>query len=382
MYKVGLIGVGMSGVRFIRAIQYLYETKRLFRLVGIYDKKGYSFMDFSGNDVKLYDSLQEFSQGDYYDLVIIAASENSHFDLLVQLNNLNVKAKKILIEKPLTENLDQLKQVSTLYGNNHIVVHYVERCSEIITKVKNFIEENGLKIRRMTFSWGKNRLYDDRPTTGVTSEIVHPIDLCLYLGDMMEAEVRIVSGNYISSDYSISGNNMLETVDIVLLVNNDVIISGNSSFLLASRRREMTLYLVDEKDHLWMISMYFDYPRWDIDGYIINKINIDGSRNEIINYQTDNGCIPQTLCMTKIVEFLKLVADEISGVQQPLLPHIDHSLSVQRIIEDINKNSESSITGQVFGCNKKMVKKNVQMVNMHFRTLINGEYHEIIDNGF
>lgn len=383
MYKVGLIGTGMSGVRFIRAINYLNETKKIFQLVGVYDKKNEDHLNLNEFNIKVHHSFEEFAQSDDYDLIIVATNESSHYDILCKLKTYMKDIKKIVIEKPLTETLEQSKQVAELYDDDIIIVHYLERCSEVISDIKNYIIENSLTVRRMMFSWGKNRVYDGRPTTGVTSELVHPLDLCLYLADLFEAKVNVISGNYIRSDYSVSGKDILDSVDISILA-DDVMISGSSSFVWPNRRRELTLYLTDKSNELWMIFMYFDQQRWDIDGYTIYKFDSNGNRIEVKKHQTDNNCTPQTICMTKIVTFLECVASELSfgKSEQVQLPHIRQSLQIQKIITDIDSSSSLSAINQIFDCDKKNINKYDSRPILYIQSLKNQQYDEICDKGY
>ncbi|MCL2859096.1 MAG: Gfo/Idh/MocA family oxidoreductase [Oscillospiraceae bacterium] len=383
MYNVGLIGLGMSGIRFIRALNYLHKRDYSFSLVGVYDRNQDNY-DLLKDDVKTYNSLSEFMEKDNYDMVIVSANEEAHYEILMNLKKNLKHCKKYIVEKPLVSNSTELTEISSIFENSEIIVNYVERNSQIIEMVKNYIQSNNLDIIRMHFLWGKCRLYDSRPTIGASSEIVHPLDLCFYLlNTYNNDEINIVQGNYIKSDYSVSGSDILDTIDIAMLVKNEIIISGSSSFLWSNRKREISFYLQPNDksiDVKYIIHMYFDSPRWDIDGYIICKIKSNGEREEVLSYTTSNSDDNETVCINKIIKFLRNVEKELEqNIIIDELHHLEQSYCIQKIMDDIN-NSSTYLSNHIFQCNNENNRYN--NIREYIKSVKDENYNSILDTGY
>ena len=110
VYKIGLIGRGKMG----KAFQGEIKKSNKFNLVKIFSKRDIR---------KKKQNIRKFFRSNIFDLIIITSPVDSHYKYL----NYAMKNKKnIIVEKPLVENLNELKKLSKLNRNfkQKIMIHH------------------------------------------------------------------------------------------------------------------------------------------------------------------------------------------------------------------------------------------------------------------
>jgi len=357
MQRVALIGLGKSGSRLLRALIYRERMYKDIKLAAICDSNSERLktVKLSKIDTQTYTNVDNLLLKDNYDIIIIATNETSHYDILRKIKQYSITFKKVLIEKLLVENFVQASKLSSLYNEEEISVHFVERHSPVVKKFLHWKFINNLRVKRANFLWGKYRLYDHRPTIGVTSEISHPIDLIQVLaGIKSHSPFSILGGNYIHSDFSVSGTRVLDTINVNLKFGEDLVVNGSSSFLWDKRTRKIQLYLSSGDDAVsYMATFIFDTPHWDADSCKIYKVNQSDGKKHLINHWSisQKDIAPDLLCISKIHEFISENIEEVSlGKTSTTLARLSSSCYVQEVLEEINNHSESnSIYTPIYG---------------------------------
>lgn len=348
MYKVALIGFGRAGGRFLRALIYLQRNFGDLKLEAVCDCDKERLRKFKKYGIKSYTGIDQLLEVDDYDIFVVATNEDSHFDIISKIKEKSKKCKKILIEKLLVENIIQANKLKDVCSDSEISVHFVERNSIVVEKLKRWMNDKGVRISRASFFWGKYRLHDHRPTIGVVSEISHPLDLVLMLADINDNEkFKILQGSYISSDYSFFKTNLIDTISVKIKFGENLIVDGNSSFLWDRRERRIILFLSDNSQVKYMASIVFDSPQWDIDTCIISSVGIDSGKKVQIKKiaSRQEGVKSDVLCISKIVKFIQeniyeLKTNKISNN----LVHLSQGIYIQNIIDALEKDSLKNLT--------------------------------------
>jgi predicted dehydrogenase len=180
--RVGVIGTGMMGQRHCR----VYSTLRRAQLVGVCDAN-----PASGNrvarqyDVTFYESLEDLLTN--VDAVTLATPTPSHFDLAMRCLDHGVH---VLIEKPVTETLEQAEKLAQAAEASGLVVQvgHIERFNPTYIELKHVLEGMTLlavDLRRLSPYEGSNKDVDV-----VLDLMIHDIDLAL---DLMGQEPTSVA---------------------------------------------------------------------------------------------------------------------------------------------------------------------------------------------
>ncbi|UJF35535.1 Gfo/Idh/MocA family protein [Paenibacillus hexagrammi] len=355
MYSVGLIGFGSAGSRFMRSIVHRQRTVGDVRLDAVCDTNAERLALFESFPIKTYTDVTAMLAENQFDLLIVATNESSHYNVLCDIHRNHRTCKRILVEKLLVENLSLAEKIRSMFRETDIAVHFVERHSPVLRLLKTWMNEQQVRVSRASFFWGKFRLYDHRPTIGVISEISHPIDLITMLGDIPAGmPFEIMGGSYIFSDFSVSGDQVLDTINVSIKFANDIVVSGNSSFLWSSRRREIQLYLSNESrcvTHL--VTLSFDNPRWDVDSCSIYKVNLPDGKSHLVQQWevTEEDLIEAISCVNKTNLFVNANIEEVSGLGYcEELARLSQSVYIQEIIEAIAGHAnQNKTTTQIFG---------------------------------
>ncbi|MCK4930723.1 MAG: Gfo/Idh/MocA family oxidoreductase [Candidatus Aminicenantes bacterium] len=197
--RVGIIGVGYLGTQHARILSYLEEA----------DLKGVADIDFKkamqiGNrhGVQYYENFEEML--DEIDAGIVATPTSEHFSVSMELLN---KGKSVLVEKPITETIEQAEQLVSYAKKNGMLlqVGHLERFNPAVEAIENMITEpRFIEVQRLgSFS-----------TRGIDVDVVldlmiHDLDIIMSL---IKDEVKVIksSGIHVLSDKIDIANARLE----------------------------------------------------------------------------------------------------------------------------------------------------------------------------
>jgi predicted dehydrogenase len=171
--RVGVIGAGTMGRRHCR----VYSGLRRAQLVGIYDTQPETGRRVAQQyDAPFYKRLNDLLS--HVDAVSLAAPTSFHFDLAMRCL---ARGKHILIEKPITETLEQAKTLAEAAKASGLVVQvgHIERFNPAFTELKNVLDYMtplAINLRRLSPYESSNTDVDV-----VYDLMVHDLDLVLDL---------------------------------------------------------------------------------------------------------------------------------------------------------------------------------------------------------
>ena len=207
IYNVGLIGRGKMSKNFQKEI----KKSNKFNLVKIISRR-----DIIGNR----QNIKKFFESDKYNLVIIASPVKSHFKYL----SLAIKNKKdIIVEKPLVENLNELRKIKVLNRNykQKIMIHHNDILNFEKFKILKKIHK---KLKKVEMVYGKNEIINSYKKP-FFDWLPHPLALMVkYFGYPKKF-------NIIKFLRKKRGTKVLEDLKIEFLFNNFKIFIFFSNFL-------------------------------------------------------------------------------------------------------------------------------------------------------
>lgn len=312
--KILIIGLGYAGARF----------KKAFEACGV--RKIYSVT--RGDDIKK--ALAEIVP----DVVIISSTDLTHYKVLEDINSYD---GFVICEKPFVTQYDDLNQASELIVNKtNFCLNLIERYSEATIKIKEYVENNKLKLIRANFQWGKDRLNDKRKTCGVISEIIHGLDLVKHICKP-EDDYIIKEVLGCTSDFSVSGNEVLDSVSLAAIL-GDAPVTAYSSFVNIVRRRNVDLTFLDETGIIVYANLIYDTPEWDYDHLKIWRPTPNGDEI-LMEFSTSINLQDKSLnTIRKLVTLATDVVNKISGISKLSQPFPDQNvaISLQLLLNEIS----------------------------------------------
>jgi predicted dehydrogenase len=197
--KVGIIGVGYLGMQHARIISYLEEAE-LKAVADIDFKKALEIGNRHG--VKYFQNYEDML--DEIDAGIVSAPTSEHFQISM---NLLKNGKHVLVEKPITETIEQAEQLVDLARKNGLLlqVGHLERFNPAVEAVENMISEpKFIEVQRLG-SFSARSLDVDV----VLDLMIHDLDIILAL---IKDEVAVIrsSGIHVLSEKIDIANARLE----------------------------------------------------------------------------------------------------------------------------------------------------------------------------
>ncbi|MCP3740789.1 Gfo/Idh/MocA family oxidoreductase [Rossellomorea sp. BNER] len=328
--RVLIIGMGLSGNMFLEAFQSISK---------LYDEEvdiAYTARNKRDVTVPYYQSipisLEEFEP----DIVVVAVNDENHGDVLSQLEGFK---GFVICEKPFVDpefNLDSAKTI--LKDVSGFCLNMVARYSEAASLLKAYVEDHQLSLVRANFLWGKNRINDYRPTTGVISEVIHPLDLVQWINFGSKLNIKQIHG--VKSDFSISGNDIPDSISVLGDVNGAVI-TGYSSFVNLFRRRELDFVFLDKDHNLIFAEISFDTPNWYEDSLLIWR-EAEEQREVLVKFNSLDQEFDGDRKIERISKVVKEVSDFVILGREPKykFPDLKEAISLQRLLNQINASKD------------------------------------------
>ncbi len=169
--RVGIIGVGYLGMQHARILSYLEEAE----LKGVADidfKKAVEIGNRHG--LKYYQNYEDML--DEIDAAIVATPTSEHFSISTRLLS---EGKSTLVEKPITETVDQAEQLVKMSKKSGLIlqVGHLERFNPAVEAVENIISEpKFIEVQRLG-SFSTRSLDIDV----VLDLMIHDLDIILAL---------------------------------------------------------------------------------------------------------------------------------------------------------------------------------------------------------
>ena len=274
--RIDLIGAGYVGTRLARSFEYVAAGREEDVDVRTYSRADTASLADDPARIRL------MSEGS--DVIVNATNDDQHLNVLNILQHVD---GFILSEKPLVAPQDSIPDRWTeAWGSgDRFAMNCIERYSPAVDYVLAQTHRRDLRIARIDFTWAKNRFDDPRPTVGVVSEVVHPLDLCCYLTGASAEDVHLHNAAVINSDYTSFTDDTPESVQIMASMNG-VAVTGYSSFAHPDRRCAFDIILVGDDGIREYVELIFDDPGWDHDR--LRHWGADGAR---LRQDTDTAFI-------------------------------------------------------------------------------------------
>jgi predicted dehydrogenase len=323
--RVLMIGMGFSGKMFLEAFQNISK---------LYDEEiDIAYTSRNKRDVPLayYPTIQTSRREYEPDIVVVAVNDENHGEVLSQLEGFQ---GFVICEKPFVDpefNLDSAERI--LKDVSGFCLNMVARYSEAARLLKTYVEDHHLSLVRANFLWEKNRINDYRPTTGVMSEIIHPLDLVQWINFGNTLNFKQIHG--VKSDFSISGDNIPDSVSIFGDL-NEAIITGYSSFVNLFRRRELDFVFLDRDLNLIFAEISFDTPQWYEDSLCIWRETGD-QREMLVQFNSIDQECDGDRRLERITQVVKDVTDFVMLGKEPKykFPDLKEAINLQRLLNNI-----------------------------------------------
>lgn len=169
--KVGIIGVGYLGMQHARILSYLEEAE----LKGVADINFRKAVEIGNrHGVQYYQNYENML--DEIDAAIVATPTSEHFSISMKLLK---EGKSVLVEKPITETIDQGEELVTMANKNGLILQtgHLERFNPAVEAIENLIKEpKFIEVQRLG-SFSARSLDIDV----VLDLMIHDLDIILAL---------------------------------------------------------------------------------------------------------------------------------------------------------------------------------------------------------
>lgn len=328
--KVLIVGLGYAGMRFLKAFD---KAQRGGSRVEV------AYVDLLQRQVQnqrlatVGAALQQFQP----EIVVVSVNDDQHVRVLEKLHDFR---GFVICEKPLIGMNDDPRRVEMALSRvSGFCLDLIERYSEATVRLKGYVQACDLRLIRANFYWGKDRINDSRPTCGATSEVIHAIDLVQHIGGRGRGiEITGVLGS--RSDFSVSGDGVLDSVSLVGTL-GDAIVTGYSSFVNATRKREVDFIFASPEGNLVYAATVYDTPAWDVDRLRIWK-RTPGGEQVLLDMLTASGDgEPELRTIRKLVRLVEDVLGHMEDGTSPSQPFPDlgTALSLQRLLMRVERDA-------------------------------------------
>ncbi|GKQ40548.1 Gfo/Idh/MocA family protein [Streptomyces sp. A012304] len=347
--KVLIAGMGYAGSRFLKALRGLDGPQG----VGADLEIAYHARHRTREDIPYFPSLKQALTDFAPDLVIVAVTDSAHAEILTGLAGYR---GFVLAEKPLTSRHDDLGAVTdALRDVSGFAMDLVERYSDATAALRDHVRRHRLSLVRAHATWGKDRVNDHRPTVGVTSEVIHSLDLLRWTAPD-DHPVELTGALAVTSDFSVSGDAVLDSVALTATL-GEAPVTVYSSFVNITRQRTVDCTFRAPDGELVYASAEYDTPVWDADRLRVWRRTRDGEET-LCEVDTRGEQAPDGL--RGVVKLRRLVADALRFVLRGERPSVafaglGESIALQRLLNRVEETARTTGPARYFPAGRTIV---------------------------
>ncbi|KFX68216.1 oxidoreductase [Pseudomonas taeanensis MS-3] len=344
--KILIIGLGYAGQRYQRAFEHIAASTGMPLILAYVGRQKKPI------DLPYFDSvgraLEEFAP----EIVVVSVNDHSHASVLQQLAGYR---GFVICEKPLVTPQDDLATLHAGLGQfSGFALDLVERYSEASRQLREWVERHDWQLVRANFHWGKDRINDYRPTCGVTSEVIHALDLLGWICPQA-GQLRLQGVLGVRSDFSISGSEVLDTVLLTASL-GEAQVTGYSSFVNIVRQRTVDFSFVDRDAQLIHARLEFDTPRWDHDQLRIWTRDANGAEDVQHAFAT----APDEPGLDTLHKLSRLCLQVVRAVALKEPPRqafadLDTAVALQRLLNDLETHAQTPPPTRYVHCETRVL---------------------------
>lgn len=330
--KILIIGLGYAGKRYLRAFEHIATS------TGIPITLAYVGRRRKTTELPYFDNVERALQVFEPDIVVVSVNDHNHAPVLKQLA---AYRGFVLCEKPLVTPGDDLDELLGALGQvSGFALDLVERYSDVTRQLRDLVERHEWQLVRASFHWGKDRINDYRPTCGVTSEVIHALDLLGWICPRV-GQLRLDGVLGVRSDFSISGAEVLDTVQLTASL-GEARVTGYASFVNIVRQRTVDFSFVDRDARLIHARLVFDTPRWDHDQLRIWTRGANGSEELLHEFATAPD-EPGLDAVHKLSRLCRHVVRAVALRESPPQPFagLDTAVALQRLLNNLETHAQT-----------------------------------------
>ena len=330
--KILIIGLGYAGNRYRRAFEHIAASTGLPLALAYVSRRQ------KPTELPYFDNVGRALQAFAPDIVVVSVNDHSHAPVLQQLAGYQ---GFVICEKPLVTPQDDLATLHAGLGQvSGIALDLVERYSDASRQLREWVERHDWQLVRANFHWGKDRINDYRPTCGVTSEVIHALDLLGWICPRAGL-LRLHGVLGVRSDFSISGAEVLDTVLLTASL-GEARVSGYSSFVNIVRQRTVDFSFVDRDARLIHARLVFDTPCWDHDQLRIWTRTTSGTE-ELLHEHASAPNDPGLDTIHKLARLCLQVVRWVALKEQPRQAFADlkTAIALQRLLNEIDTQAQT-----------------------------------------
>lgn len=332
LLRAVVIGAGYAGTRLLAALRHL-QLASAVEVVGVVDRDAARLEVFRQENFETSTSVDEALAAIDPEVVVVAVNEDEHMSVLRSVADSGPRS--ILCEKPLAPTIAECEELKSTLSHCRFSMNLVERFSDVVTEAATWLRETGeFETLRVEFQWGKHRIGDPRPTIGITSEIIHPLDLARVLFGVERLDQ--VAGCATSSPLRPDAEPTRDWLSFAAVADGSFPLTGSVSFSWPRRVRTMTALVRSADDALYRLLMSFDTPHWDCDQLIVERIDPFSGRYQTVHaHNTALDDIDESVRgINKVARFVEESFSAWSGspVDVPLVD-VEEAIALQRLVD-------------------------------------------------
>ncbi len=322
MVNVGLIGLGKMGRYHLN----MYSSLDTVKFIGVCDADANVVAEVSKNTgIQGFTDYKEMLP--FVDAVTIAAPTRFHYEIA---KTCLLAGKHVLVEKPITTNLDEARELFDLAAKSGLVLHigHVERFNGAVQEVQKITDEPIYIDAKRIGHYNKNFKADSI----VLDLMIHDIDIIM---NMVGSKIKSIqaSGSPVYTE-------LADFASVNLVFENNAVAHLFVSRMSQTKERTMTVH---QKDALIML----DFTTQDINIYRQGQTSSQVIGDKELHYK--NEFIQERLFVYKdnplkleVAHFIDCVANNVERVVT--IEHDLHSLQVALKTDELIRNG---IFGQV-----------------------------------
>ncbi len=192
------------------------------------------------------------------EIVVMALNDVDHFPVFKGLLETTSSVKAVFSEKPLTATQAEAENLYPLLHEKFVTLNTIINFSPVFDVLQQSLPHN-MALTRFDCFWRKDRTKDTRPSTGIITDIIHPLGV---VSDMFkQGAITLLGGLGFQGYLSDGAKDVVYEIDTRWMTDKKIPVILRASYAYPKQQREVIAHYKNAAGETCIADLQFDVAR-------------------------------------------------------------------------------------------------------------------------
>ncbi|MFA6279170.1 MAG: Gfo/Idh/MocA family oxidoreductase [Bdellovibrionales bacterium] len=192
------------------------------------------------------------------EIIVMAFNDVEHFPAFKNLLETTPSIKAVFSEKPLAATQEQAECLYPFMHDKFVTLDTIINFSPVFDALRQYLP-NDMALTHFDCFWRKDRTKDTRPSTGIVSDIIHPLGIVSEM--FKQGAITLMAGTGYQGYLSDGAKDVVYEIDTRWMTDKKIPVTLQTSYAYPKQQREVIAYYKSAAGETCIADLQFDVAR-------------------------------------------------------------------------------------------------------------------------